>query len=192
MRLREFFQVPGEIRREFWQETLQKNSVSLLVVCVMIFGMEAFNMARVLFWSDAGLGTRNNRIYFGMYCALWASAAAYGTLLLSAGGALDSGAWVNLTITAVVALAVSLTRCRHAAVMLSQRPEISRINRRLHLLLQKDPLTGLLNKAAFQQEGERVLAQGAAAFYMVDLDDFKAVNAGMATCAAILRSKRLR
>ena len=49
--LRHFFQIPSEIRSEFLQATLQKNQLSLLVICIMIFGMELFNIARVLFWS---------------------------------------------------------------------------------------------------------------------------------------------
>ena len=73
----EFFRIPTEIRAEFWQDTLQKNQLSLLVICLMILGMELFNMARVLFWSDSGLGTLNNRIYFSMYCALCLAAVLY-------------------------------------------------------------------------------------------------------------------
>ena len=73
-KLLEFLRIPPEIRSVFWQDILQKNRLSLLVICVMIFGMELFNMARVLFWSSAGLGTLNNRIYFGFYCTLFLSA----------------------------------------------------------------------------------------------------------------------
>ena len=59
---RDFFSVPEELRPAFWQDTLYKNRLSLLVICIMIFGMELFNMARVLLWSSSGLGTLNNRI----------------------------------------------------------------------------------------------------------------------------------
>ena len=65
-KLRKFFVVLDEIREEFWQSTLRKNSLSLLVMCIMIVGMEAFNFFRVLFWSRSGLGSLNNRIYCGM------------------------------------------------------------------------------------------------------------------------------
>ena len=41
------------------------------------FFMELFNIARVLFWSRSGLDSVNNRIYFGLYCALLLSAALY-------------------------------------------------------------------------------------------------------------------
>ena len=76
-KLAEFFRIPREIRRDFWEDTLQHNRVSLLVICVMIFGMELFNMCRVLFLSNAGLSTWNNRMYFGMYCSLFLVAALY-------------------------------------------------------------------------------------------------------------------
>ncbi len=251
----DFFVIPRELSSEFWKDTLQKNSLSLLVICIMIFGMELFNMARVLFWSESGLGTRNNRIYFSLYCALWLAAALYLMLarllrgaprrvrwaiqygaveffllwhvclnaydltrdsnaevsiyftavlgisvfiqmappfaLLShgsayllfmalAGSILDSGTRLNLTITAIVALAVSLTSCRHAVTMVSQQREISQMNKRLQALARRDPLTGLLNKPAFQSCVEPYLQQVSSAesgtLLMVDLDNFKAVN----------------
>ena len=80
-RIRDFLHVPPEIYPEFRQDTFQRNRLSLLVICVMIFGMELYNMARVLFLSRSGLATLNNRIYFGMYCALFLAAAIY--MLLS-------------------------------------------------------------------------------------------------------------
>lgn len=68
---------PDEIREEYWQETLTKNSFSLRVICVIIFGVELYNIARVLFLSPSGLSTRNNQIYFGLYCALLVLAALW-------------------------------------------------------------------------------------------------------------------
>ena len=73
--IRTFFRIPAETLPDFWQTASQRNRISLLVICLMIFGMELFNMARVLFWSSAGLGTRNNRIYFGLYLSLFLVAA---------------------------------------------------------------------------------------------------------------------
>ena len=206
----QFLRIPPEIREEFWQNSLQKNRLSLLVICIMIFGMELYNMARVLFLSSSGLGTLNNRIYFGMYCSLLLAAALslalqqltrrassgvqwavqYVSVLFfflwhiclnaydlsrSPGGAtitfltavlglavfiqmparysipcygggwalfllltrttLDSGDRINLTFTAIVALAVSLTTARHAVITLSQRREIREINTHLQKLL---------------------------------------------------------
>ena len=100
--MKRIFQIPPEIREDFWQDTIKRNRLSLLVICIMIFGMELFNMLRVLFWSASGLGTVNNRIYFTMYFLLWMSAAIYllrGGLELMpalpylAGGAL--GGWAG-------------------------------------------------------------------------------------------------
>lgn len=254
-RIAEFFRIPAEIRAEFWQDTLQKNQLSLLVICLMILGMELFNMARVLFWSASGLGTLNNRIYFAMYCALCLAAVlylllqhllrnaptfvrwiiqygmvlfaflwhmglnaydlmrdpaaevslfltaflalavfiqmpplfslisystAYAVFMLLAGAVLDSGARINLTVAAIVSLAVSLTTCRHRVVRLVQQREIRQINQQLQDMLQKDPLTGLLNTAAFQSCAaahlQRACAAHPAALFIIDLDNFKAVN----------------
>ena len=253
--IRDFLRIPPEIRPEFWQDSIRKDRLSLLVICIMIFGMEMYNMARVLLWSDSKLGTLNNRIYFGMYCALWLAAAlylllqwglrrapvraqwalqyamalfallwhmcinaydlyrdpasettifitavlglavfiqmpsgysfftygaAYGLFMALAGHRLPSGDQLNLTFTSIVALAVSLTNCRHAVVTLSQRKEIGLMNQRLQALVQTDPLTGLLNKTAFQRSVELHLnqaGQGAeTALMILDLDDFKSIN----------------
>ena len=67
----DFLSVPKDLRQEYWQDTVQKNRLSLFIICIMIVGMELFNMARVLFMSSAKLGTLNNRIYFGLYCSLF-------------------------------------------------------------------------------------------------------------------------
>ena len=250
-KIKDFFIVPSELLPEFWRVSFQHNRLSLLVICVMIFGMELFNMARVLFWSSSGLSTWNNRIYFGFYCALFLAAAAYlllcrlfrggptraalvlqfGSvsffllwhvcmnaydlfrssdaetgiyltavlglsvfilmparlavpmhvlayllLMLLSGSLLSSGDRVNLTFTAIVALAVSLTNCRHHATMIAQRLEISRMNAELQVLAQRDALTGLLNKTAFQHRVEPHLHTEGAVLLIVDLDAFKAVN----------------
>ena len=76
-KIRDFLRIPPEILPAFRQDTLQKNRLSLLVIAAMIFGMEVYNIVRVLVWSPSGLGTLNNRIYFGMYCALILCAGAY-------------------------------------------------------------------------------------------------------------------
>lgn len=256
-RLKRIFQIPPEIREDFWQDTLKRNRLSLLVICIMIFGMELFNMFRVLFRSASGLGTLNNRIYFTMYLLLWLSAAIYlllqrlfrrgpshiqwrvqyGTVLFAllwhaglnaydlmrnsdaettilvtamlavsvfiqmpiacsiaayglsyalfvglAGGHLSNGRLLNLTITAIVALAVSMTSFRQAVVTIRQRREIDQMNRHLQELVQKDPLTGLMNTAAFRNKVESHLASaeaGSETFLLIlDLDDFKEINDG--------------
>ena len=254
-RIRDFLHVPPEIYPEFRQDTFQRNRLSLLVICVMIFGMELYNMARVLFLSRSGLATLNNRIYFGMYCALFLAAAIYMLLsrimrasaldkrlwlqfgavvfafiwhiglnaydlmrepdgevsiymtavlalavfiqlppalsiachtggyaifVLLAGRYLESGPLLNLTFSSIVALAVSLTKNHSATVVLVQRREIALMNRQLQALLEKDPLTGLLNKSAFEEKTAARLrsANGSdgLTLLMVDLDDFKGIN----------------
>ena len=79
-KLRNYLRIPGEIQGEYWREALKKNSLSLGVVCVIIFGVELYNIARVLFLSSSGLSTRNNRIYFGFYCVLLLLAALWMVL----------------------------------------------------------------------------------------------------------------
>ena len=253
--LQDFFTIPSEIMPEFWKDTLQRNRLSLLVICIMIFGMELYNIARVLLWSRSGLATLNNRIYFGLYCALLLSAALYLLLsrllqkfsvpvrwglqygavlffllwhvclnaydlyrdpssevspyftavlglavfiqmpplfsLLTHGTAyflfmaltasyLEGGVKLNLTFTAIVALAISFTMCHHSAITISQRLEILQINQRLQAMARRDPLTGLLNKSAFQKCAEPSLKQAGpgrkATLLIADLDDFKLVN----------------
>lgn len=69
--------IPGYIQGEFLRETVRKNDFSLRVICAIIFAVEAFNIVRVLFLSQSGLSTRNNQIYFAMYCALIAVAVLW-------------------------------------------------------------------------------------------------------------------
>lgn len=251
----ELLTIPPGIQPEFRQDSLSKNRISLFVISIMIFGMELFNIAQVLFWSASGLRSVNNRIYFALYCALLLGAAlflllqyllrgaslqiqwavqlgstgfvllwhiglnaydlvrnpaagaypfitavvgiamfiqmpcvlsvvyfslGYVLFMLLSAPALSVGTTINLTITTIVALAISLTRCRHAMIDLSQRREISRMNAQLQQLLQKDPLTGLLNQKAARDciacSLDAAAPEDALALYMVDLDDFKAIN----------------
>ena len=257
-RLKKSFRIPEEIRDAFWKDTLRKNRLSLMVICIMILGMESFNMFRVLFWSNSGLGTLNNRIYFTLYLVLWVVAAVYlllrrllrnssthvrwivqyGTALCALcwhagingydlirnpgaetniyitamlglavfiqmpvgyslaayvlsyvvfvglaelpGGILSSGSLLNLTFTAIVSLAVSMTSFRHAIVTLSQNREIEEMNRQLREQVRKDSLTGLMNAAAFRKRVESHLenmADGSEiSLVILDLDDFKSIN----------------
>ena len=253
--LRRFFSIPPRIRPEFLKNTLQKNRLSLLVICIMVVCMELFNMARVLFWSNSGLRTANNRFYFTLYCLLLADAflylllrqllrkrsagaqwilqystalfmllwhvcvnaydlmrdpqaqtgiyttavlglavfiqmpglcslvtygLAYGLFMGLVGPILEAGDLVNLSFTTIVALAVSLTSCRHAVCMISQQMELERTNQKLHAQSRTDPLTGLLNTAAFRERAEAHLAaaEAATALMILDMDDFKSVNDG--------------
>lgn len=188
-RVKQIFYIPPHIRPAFQENMLNTNRVSLIVICMIIFVVELFNIVRVLFWSASGLQTLNNRIYFVMYCLLllvpvlyallwrrlkeaslrrqWVvqytmvvfilimnvclnaydllgnplgqtniyttavlgiamfiqmpmqySFVAYGlsyvVFMGLAGSSLNVGGIINLSITTMVALAVSLTSCRHA------------------------------------------------------------------------------
>lgn len=251
-------QIPDYIRQEFQQEAVRKNNFSLRIICVIIFAAELFNIARVVLWSKSGLGTRNNQIYFSMYCILlflavlwlvlrhplqrvpvrsqWAvqyivtslillwhlglntydlyrDPAAGTTVLTTALMALalliqsppwysvvqlavdyllfrvimapllDTGDRLNLTITFVVALAVSIAHAHHTSVMLKQQKQVVEINAKLQELVQRDPLTGLLNKTTVECWADQVLhglektgKTGGLTLFLVDLDEFKRVN----------------
>lgn len=257
-RFRFDLQIPGYIRQEFLKESVRKNNFSLQIICAIIFAVELFNIARVLLWSQSGLGTWNNRIYFSMYCILilvaalwlvlwralkrapvgvqwnaqyavtylillwhmglntydlyrdpaagttvlttallglalliqsppWYSAAQFvvGYLVFRAIMAplLDVGSRLNLTITFVVALAVSLANAHHTSVMLKQQKQIIEINAKLQELVQLDPLTGLLNKTTVECWAEQVLCgleraerSGGLTLFLADLDEFKGIN----------------
>ena len=252
------FQIPTYIRQEFLQESVRKNDFSLRIICGIIFVAELFNMARVVFWSKSGLGTRNNQIYFSMYCILillgilwlvlrrplrrasvglqfagqyavtgliflwhmglniydlyrdpaagttvlttallglslliqappWCSVAQFAVNYLLFRiimvPMLDMGDRLNLTITFVVALAVSLAHAYHTSVMLKQQKQIVEINAKLQMLVQLDPLTGLLNKTTVECWAEQALQNlghvGKSAgltLFLVDLDEFKGIN----------------
>lgn len=87
-------QVPGYIRREFLTETVRKNDFSLRIICAIIFPIELYNIARVLLWSQSGLGTRNNRIYFSMYCLLIFIGAVWLALRRPMRQASVEGQWI--------------------------------------------------------------------------------------------------
>ena len=107
-------------------------------------------------------------------------AAGYAVFALLAGRYLESGPLLNLTFSSIVAVAVSLTKNHSTVVVLSQRREISQINRQLQALLQKDPLTGLLNRRRLRKRWCRACKARTAAtgltLLMFDLDNFTDVN----------------
>lgn len=257
-RLLSDLQIPGYIQQEFLQEAVQKNNFSMQIICAIIFAAELFNIARVVFWSKSGLGTRNNQIYFSMYCILLFLAVlwlvlrhplqrasvrfqwvvqyimtgliflwhmglntydlyrdpAAGTTVLTTAllglalliqsppwytmvqlaveyvlfrivtvPLLDTGDRLNMTITFVVALAVSLEHAHHTAVLLKQQKQVVEVNAKLQELVQRDPLTGLLNKTTVECWAEQMLhgleqteRTGGMALFLVDLDEFKGVN----------------
>lgn len=60
-----------EISRVFLQDAVKVNRIRVRAVCIFCIIIEAFNMFRVLFLSQSGLGTLNNRTYFSLYLSLF-------------------------------------------------------------------------------------------------------------------------
>ena len=96
---------------------------------------------------------------------------------------LDSGDRLNLTITFVVAVAVSLTHAHQTCVALKQRKKIIEMNSKLQELVQLDSLTGLLNKTTVECRAEQLLnaldnaeTSRGLTLFLVDLDEFKRIN----------------
>ena len=115
------------------------------------------------------------------------SAALFTVVYLLFRGAmaplLDTGDQLNLTITFVVALAVSLAYAHHTAVMLQQQKQVVEVNAKLQELVQRDPLTGLLNKTTVECWADQALhsmehtgRNSGLTLFLVDLDEFKGVN----------------
>lgn len=68
--IRKLFLLTDDVQKNFAEDSIKKNHYSLNVIAALIMIFELFNITRVLFFSRSGLGTLNNRIYFGMYCVL--------------------------------------------------------------------------------------------------------------------------
>lgn len=74
MKNRSSFKIP---KSEFLKQSLHFNQIILRSVAFFSVAVELFNMIRVLFLSNSGLGTLNNRIYFGYYLTLFLCAAVF-------------------------------------------------------------------------------------------------------------------
>ncbi|MGI6254392.1 MAG: GGDEF domain-containing protein [Acutalibacter sp.] len=239
-------------------ESVRKNDHSLRIVCLIIFLVEFYNIFRVVFLSQSGLTTRNNRTYFYMYCVLILFAVLWvvlGRLLREAGAQrrwiaqytvvcliflwhlvlntydlyrdvgtgvtvlttallalalliqmppmysipqyiigyllfwvfmapkLDSGNCLNLTISFLVALAVSLVQTHHAVTALKQQKQIVQMNAKLQDLVQLDSLTGLLNKTTMECRVEQLIyglehrdPPSSLTLFLLDMDGFKGIN----------------
>lgn len=246
--------IPALIRREYSEECVRKNQISLKIACAIIFAVEAYNLYRVLIWSSAGLSTQNNRIYFTLYCLLiglglvwlvlqpvlrkaslrsrlaaqyivtllmlfWhmglntydlirstdADLTVLTTALMGLALLIQSPPWwaisqnglsyllfrwqmapllgagdrINLTITYLVSLTVSLVHAHYMGEAIIQRRQAMDMNIKLQSAVQKDLLTGLLNKLTVEQQVESLLQsteETAVTLFLVDLDRFKNVN----------------
>ena len=60
--------IPDEIKEYFWDQLLANNWRLMSVVSLLAIFVQAVNILHVLIGSASGLGTLNNRIYFGFYC----------------------------------------------------------------------------------------------------------------------------
>ena len=69
-----FFKI---LKSELLERSLHVNQIILRSVAFFSMAVELFNIIRVLFLSNSGLGTLNNRIYFGYYLALFLCAAVF-------------------------------------------------------------------------------------------------------------------
>lgn len=94
--------------------------------------------------------------------------------------ALSRGTRVNLTITVLVAIGISIAQSHHNIVEITYRREIHKMNRQLEELLEQDQMLSILNKSAFryrlQNALELVDASNTISVLMLDLDDFKNIN----------------
>lgn len=63
--------ISQEIQKKFMEKAVRSNRFLMNRIGVFVIGIELFNIVRVLFLSESGLGTLNNRIYFGFYFFLF-------------------------------------------------------------------------------------------------------------------------
>ncbi len=116
-------------------------------------------------------------------CSVLQFVIGYFLFLLIMAPLLDAGSLLNLTITFVVSLCVSLAHAHHTCIFLQQQKQILQMNEKLQKLVHLDPLTGLLNRAAVQYRTEQLLQEdsafrtsGGLTLFLMDLDGFKGVN----------------
>lgn len=69
-----FSALEPSIQNSLKREMLYFNNSRVLVIAVMILILEAINIVNVICFSESGLATANNRLYFAMYLILSASA----------------------------------------------------------------------------------------------------------------------
>lgn len=94
----------GACREKYLEEAFRTNRMLCTAAAVFCLFIEGFNIMRVLFFSRSGLGTLNNRIYFGFYLFLFCCSVLY--LALSKKAKLDfwKGNAVCLTYASIVLL----------------------------------------------------------------------------------------
>lgn len=66
-----FISVPEDWKDDFYADLVRQNAPILVFFLPLILLFQALNMVNVLFFSNAGLSTWNNRSYFFLYAALF-------------------------------------------------------------------------------------------------------------------------
>ncbi len=69
--------IPARLEQDFVEEAVRINGLVMTAVSLFAIAVEIFNVIRVLFLSNSGLTTLNNRIYFTFYLFLFAAAVSY-------------------------------------------------------------------------------------------------------------------
>ncbi|MBM6829574.1 diguanylate cyclase [Anaerotignum lactatifermentans] len=117
------------------------------------------------------------------WCSILQHVIIYVLFLFIMAPLMDTGSILNMTISFVVAMSVSLAHAHHICIVLQQQKQIVQMNDTLRQLVQQDPLTGLLNRAAVEYRAEQLLQNSERArtatgltLFMMDLDGFKEVN----------------
>ncbi len=75
-----FFKIPANVAQAFEEDAVVKNGITMKILALFMIVVEIFNIARVLFFSNAKLATLNNQIYFSMYVTLLVSAIVFALI----------------------------------------------------------------------------------------------------------------
>ena len=98
------FRIAEEDKEKYIEEAFRNNRFLCMVAAVFCIAIEAFNTVRVLFLSNSGLSTLNNRIYFGFYVFLLAASVLYFFFVSMLGKKPDTGNAVCLVYAGIVLL----------------------------------------------------------------------------------------
>ncbi len=102
-------------------------------------------------------------VYIGLYAELYSIDGAKGINILN---------YIVLGIVSVIAMVVRF----HSQVKMSERSvQLKRSNELLEFSSRHDPLTGLRNRTALNEDVSRVTGNRITA-YMIDINDFKGIN----------------
>ena len=112
-------------------------------------------------------------------CALACLGGGCALLLLLTPGSLDMAGGLSACAACAAVCAVAVLHNRGAGTRLTQNKAIMTMNVQMQDLLQRDALTGLLNRAAFTRRAEEIVSRnpsGAVTMLIMDLDNFSEIN----------------